>query len=130
LTSHLVIPNLKSLRAVQWAKDNPERRAKIKLDYLLRDPQRRIWKAAKDNAKKAGIEFNIEKSDIVIPEVCPVFGKPFVYGDRRWSASIDRIDSDKGYVKGNIQIISNLANRMKSDASPEELYLFASWINS
>ena len=119
-----------SKRAILWAKNNPERVAKNKLAYLLRDPERRIWKAARDNARQGGLEFNLDKTDIVIPPLCPVFGKPFIYKDRKWSASIDRIDSSKGYIKGNIQIISYLANRMKSEATREELQQFADWIKN
>jgi hypothetical protein len=37
------------------------------------------------------------------------------------SASIDRIDSSKGYIKGNIQWISRAINHLKGDMSEDEL---------
>jgi hypothetical protein len=37
--------------------------------------------------------------------------------------TIDKIDPKKGYVKGNVWIISFRANRIKYDASLEELAL-------
>lgn len=80
-----------------------------------------IYDRAKSRANRKNIEFNIEPSDIVIPESCPVLNMPFVYGDHEWSPSIDRIIPSLGYVKGNIIIISNRANVIKNNASPEEL---------
>jgi hypothetical protein len=67
----------------------------------------------------------------ISPEVCPVFKTPLIKGtrrDQRFSPSVDKIDPKKGYVRGNMQILSKLANTMKSDASTEELKHFANWI--
>jgi len=50
------------------------------------------------------------------------------HGGKNDSPTLDRIDPNKGYVKGNIQVLSHLANMMKSNATAEELHLFADWI--
>jgi hypothetical protein len=63
---------------------------------------------------------------------CPVLGKPLRYGGgikSKYSASIDRIDSAKGYVRGNVQVISLLANLMKNEADESELLAFADWVH-
>lgn len=67
----------------------------------------------------------------IAPEKCPVFGVAFTSrgnGFSSWSPSIDKIDPTKGYVRGNIQVVSMLANCMKRDASPEQLRTFARWV--
>lgn len=104
--------------------------------YRERNPERMIWRAAKSRAAKRGVEFDIEISDIVIPSHCPVLGILLKksaevggqQGGREDSPSLDRINNDLGYVKGNVQVISNKANSMKFTASPEELVKFATWV--
>jgi hypothetical protein len=88
---------------------------------------------ARYRAKKKGIEFNLELSDIVIPKVCPVLKIPLSAGSssggpRGCSPSLDRIDNTKGYIKGNVQVMSHKANTMKHCADNNELILFANWI--
>lgn len=60
--------------------------------------------------------------------MCPVFGFSFSRDERRRAYSLDRIIPEKGYVKGNVQVISQLANAMKWDSTPEERLAFAKWI--
>jgi hypothetical protein len=79
--------------------------------------------------KKSKKDCNIDITDIEIPEYCPYLNIKLstdikdCYNDNYYS--IDRIDSSKGYVKGNIQIISRLANTMKNNATIEQLLVFA-----
>lgn len=102
----------------KWHKNNPER-------VMLR--------SAKHRAKKQGVAFDLVLGDIVIPEYCPVLGIKLECnagsgGAKQNSPSLDRIVPALGYVKGNIQVMSHLANVMKHDANPEQLLNFASWV--
>lgn len=92
----------------------------------------RMLTLARQRAKKSGFEFALKASDITLPTHCPILGIELRYeedADLRAKASLDRIDSKLGYVPGNIQVISNLANRMKQDASREELLRFAEYFS-
>lgn len=104
-------------------------KAKAVKKYMAVNQAMRLFNSAKQRAKLQGLEFSLSVDDLVIPAVCPYIGCPITndYGvGRVWTnASIDRIDSSKGYVKGNIQILSDLANRMKQNATPEQLVAFA-----
>ena len=44
------------------------------------------------------------------------------------SASIDKIDPNKGYVIGNVAVISNKANIIKSNATADEIRKVADWL--
>jgi len=88
------------------------------------DPVRYLLHSARYRAKKAGTEFTITFEDLEIPEVCPVFGIPLRYtpGSRTANSySIDRRDNSKGYVKGNVRVISWKANMYKGDLTIEEV---------
>jgi len=88
-----------------------------------------MWAAAKKRAKTKGLAFSLELSDIVIPERCPLLDILFIankgLGALPNSPSLDKIIPKLGYVKGNIQVISNKANIMKSSATLEEFELMA-----
>jgi hypothetical protein len=76
---------------------------------------------ARKRALKYGLPFDIEPDDIVVPEYCPVLGVKLNEGSRESAASLDRVLPANGYVKGNVCVISFRANRLKSDATTQEL---------
>lgn len=128
------------LKKQEWLKNNTESRKQTTAKYRekvkpLQEQKRRenyewyIWNSLRSRSKRRGLEFNLEVSDIVIPEYCPYLKQPItrLVGEGRsdWNPSVDRVDPNKGYVKGNIEVMSDKANRMKNNASAEELVLFA-----
>ena len=86
-----------------------------------------LLRSAKQRAKSRRLDFNIDASDIDLPNKCPLLGIPLFSSYRGESKtydnsySIDRIDPRKGYIKGNVWVISYKANRIKNDATLDEL---------
>ena len=89
--------------------------------------------SSKARAKKKGLDHNIDVAYLrtIAPLRCPYLGI-----ELRWkvqdglgiksttfpnSPSLDRIDSSKGYIKGNVIIVSHRANAIKRDATELEL---------
>lgn len=90
-----------------------------------------LYRGARRRASLYNLDFNILPEDIIIPDLCPVFQQPFEIGSKggnKYSPTLDRINPELGYVKGNIQVISRLANMMKNCASEQELTTFAKYI--
>lgn len=91
---------------------------------LAKSPEFIMHAVAKYRAKARLIPFTISPYDINIPTHCPVLGIPLFKSPsgRRAdnSPSLDRIRPELGYVPGNIRVISDRANRLKSDATLEE----------
>ena len=101
-----------------------------RIKYSEHSPEKRLLWAARARAKKKGVLFDLLEEDIVIPETCPYLGVPLKMGsrlgeDRSFVCSLDRIVPSKGYTKDNVEVISQLANTMKNNASPELLINFA-----
>jgi len=83
---------------------------------------------AEKRAKQLNLEFNLTPEDIFIPEICPILECPLKFGTKNnydYSPSLDRIDNTRGYIKGNVRVISKKANTMKSNATLEELVKFS-----
>lgn len=97
------------------------------------DPTLQVWNSLKINAKKNGFPFKITKEYLrsIIqnaPKVCPALGIPMEmsnYGKHKGknanSPSIDKIIPELGYVEGNLLMVTDLANRIKTNATPEQI---------
>lgn len=93
---------------------------------LQEEPEKVIYGRIKRRARLLGIPFNLDISDVEIPEICPVLGIKIVCSGghpRPDSPSVDRKTPTLGYVKGNVRVISNRANTLKSDATVSEMAL-------
>lgn len=91
--------------------------------FRLKNPLQTLVVRARSRAKAANKEFNISSSDLLLTSNCPVLGIPFVFGEKMSdnSPTLDRINNSIGYVKGNVLVVSNKANRIKNSATPEEI---------
>lgn len=84
--------------------------------------------SAKSRAKQNGLPFDLAPEDITIPEFCPILGIRIRKGTNYpclSSPSLDRITPANGYVKGNVRVISQRANGLRSNATLQELLLLA-----
>lgn len=88
-----------------------------------------LYRTAKDRANRYGYEFSISTNDLNVPLVCPVLGIPLYFSKTRTdnTPSVDRIDNTKGYIKGNVQVISWKANHLKRDLTIGDLHLLLSY---
>lgn len=107
----------------KWKENNR------KLDWV----HRTLWKA-KERAKRKELPFNLTTAYVlsIMADECPVFGEPFILHGTKTGAdmtpNIDRIDPAKGYVEGNIAVISAKANKIKSSYQSKDLYKVAQWL--
>ena len=119
-------------RSRQWYSDNTERAKENVKQYRLEnikkinnyDRQRRntfhgrcqLWKI---NAKKRGIEWNLTEQYLSsLPQVCHYSGVPLTSkANGYYTISLDRLDSSKGYVIGNVAFCCQFINYMKQELS-------------
>jgi hypothetical protein len=94
--------------------------------------RRALCARSQSRAKAAGIPFNLTPKDIPLPTHCCVLGLELDYnlmGVRvaPEAPSVDRIDNTRGYEPDNIQVISHRANKLKGDATLDELIAIGNW---
>jgi hypothetical protein len=139
--------NTRRLRQQVWEQNS---RAKVKADperlkhsreyaklhqrrMRAEKPKQQMLIRARVRAKERGLPINITEDDFDIPAICPVLGIPLRVAQGvadSNSPELDRIVPELGYVKGNVIVISRRANRIKTDATIEELQKVASFFVS
>jgi hypothetical protein len=104
-----------------------QRRASRK--WIAKNPRKQMLYRARARAREDGVPCTIGPEDFYIPVVCPVLGIE-LGRDRDSAPSLDRIIPSKGYVLGNIVVMSNRANRLKCDCTTSaDLRAVAEWID-
>ena len=101
-----------------------QNRHQVDKERNIRNPKIGLLAHARKRAKEKNIEFNITQNDVNIPKFCPVLGIPIFIGDGKFhdgSPTIDRVDPTKGYIKGNVMVISWRANSLKKDCTVAEI---------
>jgi hypothetical protein len=91
---------------------------------------------ARTRAKYANLPFNISNEYVysIAGDTCPALGVPLSYGGTGrptpFSASIDKLVPELGYVEGNVVVISSRANAIKSNATTAEVASVLSWMQA
>lgn len=88
------------------------------------DPRSALLSSARERAKQGGLPFDLDVVDLVIPVLCPALGIPLEVNTWKVgynSITLDKIVPELGYVRGNIVVVSHLANRIKSNATIAQL---------
>lgn len=118
-------------RSKRWRAEN--RSTVLEYERLRRKVrvECRLWHGARKRAVERGVPFSITVADIKVPEFCPVLGLKLEVADGKVkpnSPTLDRIIPSLGYVPGNIAVISQKANTMKSDAGVAEVRALLAWM--
>lgn len=118
-------PSRLSLKQKNERLAQHKRYSKLYLRHKRKTDQRwTMFNNAKFRAKKLKLPFQITIQDIIVPKKCPIFNVPIRQGSvvtSPNSPSLDRKNPKLGYTKKNIWVISHRANKIKNDASIDEL---------
>lgn len=106
----------------EWRKNNPDYQKK----WTKKCPESQLLRSARQRAKQKDMECTITQNDIHIPELCPVFKVPLVKRTE-YAPSLDRIDNTKGYIPGNIVVVSRKANVMKNSGTLQDMKMLVEY---
>jgi len=115
----------------RWRHNHPGKQNEHSKQWRIRNRAKHLLSTAKQRAKKKGIEFDLTVDDIVVPTHCPILGLLLDQSDGKRAddiSTIDRLDPSIGYVRGNVFVISDRANRIKNNGTFEEHLKIAEWM--
>lgn len=99
-----------------------------------RSTANRVYRSCKTRAKQLNTPFTIQQSDIIVPDLCPICATKMqhsdVKGGSQISPTLDKIQPELGYVKGNIAVICKLCNSTKGSGSAELHRKIADYIDA
>lgn len=105
--------------------------AEIRKEGVRRNPWSTILRDARRRARDKNLPFNIDAPYLqsIAPTHCKYLEYKLEYCPGKGvkqpnSASLDKIIPELGYIKGNVQFISDQANTMKNYATEEQLLTF------
>ena len=116
-----------------------KRESKLKYYRSIKGICSRSFNHCKDRVKKYRLDFDLDleylRSIYPIDSKCPILGYTMrpsqggLLGGDNYSPTLDRKDPSKGYIKGNVEFVCSLANKMMSNASGKDLVRFSKWID-
>ena len=125
--------------ARKYKKKNWEREKEYQRNYNAQNYKgtfekkiKKLIHLARDRSKKSGLKFDITENDLVKVDRCPLLGVAFDFSASGMfkynSPTIDRINPNLGYVRGNVWVISHRANRIKNNATLKEFgNIYKNW---
>jgi len=109
----------------EYARNNKQKRRKYRetLNFFLAELVNRSKRSATKRGKIHNIDVEFLRSLWQLQDGrCAITNMPMSHKTRDLrSMSIDRIDSEKGYIKGNIQLVCKWVNFAKSNHSLDEI---------
>ena len=91
-------------------------------------------KASKRRARIKKLPFNLSSDYLerIFPKdcICPILGykmKVSNFSLGKLSPTLDRINPRLGYIKGNVEFVSNIANCMMTSANGRDIKKFVKW---
>lgn len=126
-TGQILSRGTQRARCEQCYSDEMERSNRV-LDHI---PER-FWKRLVESARRRGIQHTVTREEAFAlyaaqNRTCALSGRPIYFTtlrtryNRYTTASLDRIDPNKGYSKENIQWVHKIVNMLKGSLSQSEL---------